>query len=298
MANTRSIMWISSYSVSRVLPTQVYPQLILVVRRLSSKCCWRFKCSRAQSSWFPGLWLLFECELRSFDLSLISRIYHSPISPRRIFKTTCRHIVEQYRSHSGLRQRLRRGTVDLVRFLSLGTVPLSSERQPPEVDVEKRPRSRSMGSTRPYTKPLIVRVDTILKPIDPSGRPSGAVETEVPTQLTESPAQAPIPLSPVASRSSAALQANPAGDHPAATPGEHLEAQVYTPSPPNPLSTISTTYPRAVGFPLPLDGTPQLTTHTSANASGVGIRQTETLRQRKPHPVPLTMTAFSERPQS
>ena len=203
-----------SYSASRASPTQVYLQLISVVRRLSSKLCWRFKCSQAQSSWFPGLWLMFECGL----LNLISRLHHSPVLPRHIFKTTCQHIVEQHRSHIGLKQRLRRGTMGLVRSLSLGIAP-SSERHSPQVGFEGRPPSRRMGSIRPFTKYSITRVDTILKPINPSGQPSGAVEPVVPPQLTESPAQAPILLSPIASRSSAGNQVNAAGDYTEVTPG-------------------------------------------------------------------------------
>ena len=238
---------------------------------------------------------MFECGIRSSDLTIILRLCHSPTFPRRIFKTTCQHIVEQYRSHIGLRERLRRGTVDLVRLLSLATVPSSSERRPPESDVEKLPRSRSMGSIRPYTKPLITRVDTILKPIDPSGRPSWAVKPVAPTQPIESPNRAPIPLSPVASISSEGHQAGPAGEHQEATPGDHLEVQVLSP---NPLSTISTRSPQALRSPLSVDGTPEPSVHTSANASSVDVRRTETLRQRKTLPIPLTKTTFSERPHS
>lgn len=265
-----------SCSASRVLPTQVYPQLISVVRRLFSKPCWSFKCSLAQLSWFPGLWLMFGCGLRSFVLNLTSRLYHSPALPRHIFKTTCQHIVDQHRSHIGLRQRLRRGTMGLVRSLSLGTAP------PPQIDIEGRPTGQRMGSVRPITKPFITRVDTILKPVNPSG----TVEPVVPTQMTESPAQAPILLSPVASRSSTGHQVNSAGDH--------LEDTRL----PNLLTTLSTTSPRGLGSPLPLGETPQPTIHASANASSVSFRQTETLRQRKPLTIPLTKATFSERPHS
>ena len=276
-----------SYSASRVLPTQVYPQLISVVRRLSSKLCSSSKCSVAQLSWFPGLWLMFECGLRSFDLNLISRLYHLPVLPRHIFKTTCQHIVDQHRSHIGLRQRLRRGTMGLVRSLSMGTA------QSPQVDIEGRHSAQRVGSIRPFTKPFITRVDTILKPIDPSGQPSNAVEPVVPTQLTESPAQAPILLSPITSRSSIGQQVNSTGDHPEVTPGDHLEAW-----PPNLLTSPSTMSPQGLGSPLSLGGTPQQTMHASANASSVGFRQTETLRQRKPLAIPLTKPTFSERPHS
>ena len=195
-----------------------------------------------------------------------SKYHHSPALPRHIFKTTCQHIVEQHRSHTGLRQRLRRGT---------GTAS-------PQGDIEGRPTGQRMGSVRPITKPFITRVDTILKPVNPSG----AVEPVVPTQLTESPAQAPILLSPVASRSSAGHQVNSAGDH--------LEDAWF----PNLLTTLSTTSPRGLGSPLPLGETPQPTMHASANASSVGFRQTETLRQRKPLTIPLTKATFSERPHS
>lgn len=238
---------------------------------------------------------MFECGLRSSDLTIVLRRCHSSTFPRRIFKTTCQHIVEQYRSHIGLRERLRRGTVDLVRLLSLATVP-SSERRPPEGDVEKLPRSRSMGSIRPYTKPLITRVDTILKPIDPSGRPSWAVKPVVPTQPIESPTRAPVPLSPVASISSEGHQAGPSGEYQEATPGDRREVQVLSPL--DPLSTISTTSPQGLRSPLPVDGTPEPSVHTSANASSVDVRRTETLRQRKTLPIPLTKTTFSERPPS
>ena len=237
----------------------------------------------AQLSWSPGLWLLFECELRSFDLNLVSRPYHSPVLPRHIFKTTCQHIVHQHRSHIGLRQRLRRGTMGLVRSLSLGTA------QSPQVDIEGRPSGQRVGSIRPFRKSLITRVDTILKPVDPSG----AVEPVVPTQLTESPAQAPILLSPMVARSSTGQQVNPAGDHPEMTPGDHLEAWL-----PNLLTSPSTTSPRGLGSALSLSGTPQQTMHASANASSVGFRQSETLRQRKPLTIPLTQPTFSERPHS
>ncbi len=223
---------------------------------------------------------MFECGIRSFDLNRISCLYHSPALPRHIFKTTCQHIVEQHRSHIGLRQRLRRGTMGLVRSLSLGTAP------PPQVDIEERPTGQRMGSIRPITKSFITRVDTILKPIDPSGQPSRVVEPVVPTQLTGSPAQAPILLSPVASRSSTGHQVNPAGDHPE-------DARL-----PNLLTTLSTTSPRGLGSPLPLGETPQPTTYASATASSVGFRQTETLRQRKPLTIPLTKATFSERPHS
>ena len=234
---------------------------------------------------------MFECELRSSDirstLTLILCPYHPPALPRHIFKTTYQHIVEQYRSHISLKERLHRGAVDLVRYLSLGTVSQWSERQPPEIDIERRPRRRSMGSIRPYTKPLITRVDTTLKPIDPSGRPYAVITP----RLTELPAQAPILPSSVPSKPSADRQVNTAGDYPEATPGDHLEVQLQTP--PNPLTTVPT---RALEFSLP-DGTPEPTTHTSANASSVGFGQTETLRQRKPLPIPLTKT-FSEQPHS
>lgn len=239
---------------------------------------------------------MFECEFRSSDLNLILRLYHLITLPRRIFKTTCQHIVEQYRGHIGLRERLRRGTVDLVRFLSLKSVPSSSERRPPEADAEKMPRSRSMGSIRPYTKHLITRVDTVLKPIDPSGRPSRIVEPVVPTRPIDSPTRAPIPLSPVPSISSAGQRAGSTGGGQEAAPGDNLE--VHTRSPPNPLSTISTASPRALVFPLPVDGTPQPSIHASANASSSDVRHTETLRRRKPVPIPRTKTTFSERPHS
>jgi len=196
-----------------------------------------------------------------------------------------------------LRERIRRGTLDLVRILSLGAVPSSTERRPPDVDVEKRLRSRSMGSIRPYTKPVITRVDTALRLIDPSGQPSRAVEPVAPTQLTESPTRAPIPLSPVPSSSSPGHQAGPTSDHQEATPGDQVEVQVHTP-PPNPPPTISTTSPPALEFPLPVDGTPQPSVHTSTNVSSIDVRQTETLRRRKPLPIPLTRTTFSERPHS
>jgi len=186
--------------------------------------------------------------------------------------------------------------VNLVRSLSLGRAPPSSERHPPQVDVEARSRRQRTGSIRPYTKPLITRVDTILKPIDPSGQLSRAVEPVVPTQLTESPAQVPILLSPITSRSSAGYQANPAADHPEVTPGDHLEARLHTN--PNLLTSPVTTSPGTLGFPLPLDGMLQPTTYASANASSVAFRQTETLRHRKPKAVPLTKATFSERPHS
>lgn len=222
-----------------------------------------------------------------FFLNLIWRLHHSPALPRHIFKTTCQHIVERHRSHIGLKQRLHRGTMGLVRSLSLGIAP-SSERHSPQVGFDGRPPSQRMGSIRPLTKRSITRVDTILKPINPSGQPSGAVEPVVPPQLTESPAQAPILLSPIASRSSAGHQANLAGDHTEVTPGGYLQARLHT---------TTTTSPQALRSPLPLDETPQPTTHSSANASGVGFRQTET-RQRKPLAIPLTRPTFSERPQS
>jgi hypothetical protein len=285
-----------SYSASRVSPTQVYLQLISVVRRLFSKLCWRFKCSQAQLSWFPGLWLMFECGLHPFDLNIISRQYHSPALPRHIFKTTCQHVVEQHRSRIGLRQRLRRGTVGLVRSLSLRATPSSARHSPPHVDVEGRPPNQRMGSIRPFSKPFITRVDTILKPINPSGQPYRVVEDVVPTQLTESPAQAPILLSPIDSRTSAGHQANPAADHAEATPGDYLQARLHIA--PSLLTTPFTTSPQDIRSPLPLDGTPQPATHASANASSVGFKQTETLRQRKPPTIPLTKTTFSERPHS
>lgn len=234
----------------------------------------------AQLSWFPGLWPLFECGFRSFDLYLISYLYYSPALPRHIFKTACQHIVEQHRNHIGLRQRLRRGTMGLVRSLSLGTA------QSPQVDIEGRPSSQRVGSIRPFTKPLITRVDTIPKPIDPSGQPSSAVEPVVPKQLTESPAQAPILLSPMASRSSTGQQVNTTGNHPEVTPGDHPETWLP--------DLLTTTSPRGLESPLSLGGTPQ-TMHASANASGVGFRQTETLRQRKSLATPLTKPTFSER---
>ena len=181
--------------------------------------------------------------------------------------------------------------MNLGRSLSLGTAPPLSERQPPEVDVEKRPgRQQTTGSIQVYTKPLITRVDTILKPIDPSGRPSSVVES--PAQLIESPVQAPILLSPVTSRSSASHHLNLAGDHPETTPGDLLEVQVHVPNPP---TTISTTPPRALGHSLPLDGTPQPTGYTSANASGVGFRQTVSRRPRQTPFITRTKTAFSEK---
>ena len=164
----------------------------------------------------------------------------------------------------------------IVQSLSLGTTP------PPQVDTEGRPAGQRMGSVRPITKHFITRVDTILKPVDPSG----AVEPVVQTQLTESPAQAPILLSPVASGSSIDHHVNPAGDHPE-------DARL-----PNLLTTLSTTSSRGLGSPLPLGETPQLTTHASAGASSVGFRQIETLRQRKPLTIPLTKATFSERPHS
>jgi len=285
-----------SYSASRVSPTQVYLQLILVVRRPFSRLCWRFKWSQAQLFWFPGLWLMFECGLHSFDLNLISRLYHSPSLPRHIFKTTCQHIVEQHRSHIGLRQRLHRHTMGFVRSLSMGTAPSSERHSPPQVGVEGRPTSQRMGSIQPFTKPFITRVDTIIKPINPSGQPSMVVEPVVPTQLTESPAQVPILLSPIASRTSAGHQANPAGDHAETTPGDHPQAWLHTA--PNLLTSPITTSPQHLRSPLPLDGTPQPTTHASVNVSSVSFRQTDTLRQRKPLAIPLTKPTFSERPHS
>jgi hypothetical protein len=213
------------------------------------------------------------------------RLYHSPAIPRRIFKTTCQHIVEQYRSHLTLRGRIRRGTMDFARTLSLGAVPPSAERQPPDADAENRPQR--MGSIRPYTKSLITRVDMTLKPIDPSGRFSSTIEPVNATQLTASPAQAHLPISLVSSRSSAGHQVNLAGDHLEATPGDVT-------SPPEPLTTGPTMSLRALG--LSLDGFPQSTTHRSANASSVGGGQTENLRRRKT--LPVTRTTFSEQPHS
>jgi hypothetical protein len=167
--------------------------------------------------------------------------------------------------------------VGLVRSLSLGTAP-PSVRHAPQVDVEGPGRGVSVWEVFELYKAShhTSRYNSQThRPVRPAIQ---AVES--PTQLTESPAQAPILLSPITSRSSASHQLE---SLPAITRKRHPEIlwkHGYTqPSEPSdhPIHHV----PPSSRITLAFRWNTTANHYTSANAFSVGFRQTETLRQRQ-----------------